>query len=86
MRLAPACSLIWIVQAVVAWQQPLAAPEALYSSRPERVTLIDLLSASEHHTTLLHLLQRARLVPTLNRIANQVRLAFYRCVSVLTWG
>lgn len=35
---------------------------------PDTTTLVDLLSASPHHSLLLRALQRARLVPTLNKL------------------
>lgn len=75
----------WLSICSVAWtaQIPLQAPETLSPLVQDddisatRTTLVDLLTASEDHKLLVQLLQRSRLVPTLNRIANQVRFEVF---------
>ncbi|GAA5886633.1 hypothetical protein JCM5296_005355 [Sporobolomyces johnsonii] len=47
---------------------PLAAHSALDSPQTTATTLVDLLSASPDHSLLLAAFQRARLIPTLNRL------------------
>lgn len=75
------CSVVWAAQI------PLQAPKTLQDQDQQhhdddysatRTTLVDLLSASEEHKLLVQLLQRSRLIPTLNRIANQVRSSFLK--------
>lgn len=70
---AGAVPLALALGTATAWaaQVPLAVPATSTRTHnvgvvPQSTTLVDLLSASPDHSHLLHLLQRARLIPTLN--------------------
>jgi len=47
---------------------PFVAPSQIHWSSSSATTLVDALSADPDYTSLLRLLQRARLIPTLNRL------------------
>ncbi|TFK36860.1 carnitine/acyl carnitine carrier [Crucibulum laeve] len=72
LRALPLALLSLILPAVSADQanwsshSPLHGPEP--APAPQSTTLVDALSADPDYTSLLHLLQRARLIPTLNKL------------------
>lgn len=67
MRIAILAPLLVVPSVVAHIQQPLPATRS--------TTLVDALSADPNYTSLLRLLQRARLIPTLNRLTNSTLFA-----------
>ena len=67
MRIAILAPLLVVPSVLAHIQQPLPATRS--------TTLVDVLSADPNYTSLLRLLQRARLIPTLNRLTSGVLFA-----------